>query len=62
MKKRKLILIHPLGLKENDEKKFELDLLSKYFDLEIHDITKTNVSKSSNFWKSYKPFKMLLLF
>ena len=62
MKKRKLILIHPLGLKENDEKKFELDLLSKYFDLEIHDITKINVSKSSNFWKSYKPFKNAIIF
>ena len=50
MKKRKLIIIHPLGLNENDEKKCELDLLSKHFDLEIHDITKTNVSKKCHFW------------
>ena len=47
MKKRKLIIIHPFGLKEHDEKKFEFDFLSKHFDLEIHDVTKLNVSKNS---------------
>lgn len=62
MKKRKLIIIHPFGLKEHDEKKFEFDFLSKHFDLEIHDVTKLNVSKNSLILKNYKPFKSAISF
>lgn len=62
MRKRKLIIIHPFGLTENDEKRFELDLLSEHFELEIHDITRINISASSVIWKTYKPFKNAIKF
>ncbi len=57
--KKRLIIIHPFRLLDNDVKRLELDYLKEYYELEIHDVLKINLKgkilkyyKETNFEKT----------
>ena len=53
--KKRLIIIHPFRLPENDFKRLELDCLEKHYELEIHDVLKINLKgKIQKYYKEPK--------
>ena len=53
--KKRLIIIHPFRLLENDERRLELDYLSEHYELEIHDVLKINLKgKIQKYYKEPK--------
>ena len=54
--KKRLIIIHPFRLLENDFKRLELDYLKENYELEIHDVLKINLNRKIQ--KYYKEPKI----
>ena len=53
--KKRLIIIHPFRLLENDVRRLELDYLSEHYELEIHDVLKINLKgKIQKYYKEPK--------
>ena len=56
--KKRLIIIHPFRLPENDFKRLELDCLEKHYELEIHDVLKINLKgKIQKYYSDVRPMK-----